>query len=1051
MPASCDEVLCGVGSWLEFRAAAEALGRSEAAKKRKGDMFERLVQLLLQHRPEYACQLADVWLYAEIPETVKRRLNLPAKDRGVDLLARTKDGQYWTVQAKYRTDPTGTIPYGELGTFGTLSAAIAQGIARGLICATTREKTADFADARGFDFQQILLDTWEDLPTEFWDQVRRITAGKPPEPLVPREPRDYQQEALTAARRHFMKGGARRGKLIMPCGTGKSLLGYWTAVDVLKARSAVVAVPSLILVRQTLADWAREAAATERPLDVLVVCSDKSTAEGDDHVADLAAPTTTDPGEIRAWLNREPETKDSLRVVFVTYQSGRTLAEAAGRFEFDVGIFDEAHKTAGYEGKAYQHLLAQRNVRIRRRVFMTATERYYEGARDEIVGMNDARIYGERYHYMPFGEAIERGILADYTVLLLAVTRSNAERIRDLIEQRRYVQTELDLAEGTGDENSSVDALDTLTAEDLATAVALRKALTDYGLEHAISFHSRNQYARDFVRVQQALNARRRIFDQLETYRVSSALSAGRRHHELQGFRQAERAVIANARCLTEGVDVPAIDLVLFAQPRQSKVDIVQAVGRALRKPVDQPDKRGYVLVPVLVDDDEDDVEQVVRGTGFENLVAVLRAMSTVDEDVAEHIMVVLGEGPSRGRKRGDVDGDGEAAPARVALVEFAEKLRLRAWDRVEGLRRPRLTEEQILQWADAHRARTGHWPVAASGPVRGAPGETWFRVTEALRLGQRGLRGGLSLVKLLARERGVRNAKELPNLSKSLILKWAKAHKRTTGEWPIVKSGRIQGAAGESWASVDQYLRNGSRGLMGNSSLAKLLSQELGARKVIPKLTESQILKWADSHKRATGAWPNVNSGAVRGASGETWLAIDSSLRAGTRGLRPSSLAKLLWKHRGVRNIGDRPALSEKLILRWADEHKRATGSWPKSTSGPVHGIPGETWRAVALALYVGRRGLTRGTTLAQLLTQRRGVRSHLDRRLSKSQIIRWAKAHHNVTGRWPSESSGPVDGAPMETWNAIAIALRLGTRGLQGGESLARLAPKSIRRASR
>jgi superfamily II DNA or RNA helicase len=1041
MPESCDEVLRPLGSWPEFRKAVNALGSDAATKasKRKGDVFERLVQLLLQHDPEFACQLADVWLYREIPETVKRRLNLPAKDRGVDLLAKTKRGEYWTVQAKYRADPKGSIPYGELGTFGTLSAAVASGVCRGLICATTREKTSDFSGAMSFDFQQVLLDKWETLPAEFWKRVQEVTAGKPPTPLTPRERRPYQVAALEAARRHFVAGAERRGKLIMPCGTGKSLIGYWTAVDVLKAKTVIVAVPSLILIQQTLTVWAREAAADGRSLDVLVVCSDKTTAEGDLHVADLAAHTTTDSEEIRSWLN---EAKAGLRVVFVTYQSGKMLAEAAGRFAFDVGIFDEAHKTAGWEGKAFQHLLDERNVRIKRRVFMTATERVYDGALDEVVGMNDARVYGERYHHMPFGEAIETGILAEYSVVLLEVARSETDEIRRFIEERAYVQARVDPQDG--DVEPDTEELAALTAEDLATALALRKALSQYELSHAVSFHSRNKYAGDFVRVQEALNAKRRTFGELKTYRVSSDLSAGRRHRELTGFREAKRALISNARCLTEGVDVPGIDLVLFAQPRQSKVDIVQAVGRALRKPLDQPDKRGCVLIPVLVDDDELDLEEIVKGTGFENLIAVLKAMSTVDEDIRERIKVVLARGPRKGRRRTDGDPEGEARPALVNLVEFADDLRLRAWDRLDGLLRPRLTEAQIIEWADAHERRTGEWPSSTSGEIQGAPGDVWGNVNAALSQGGRGLPGGSSLAKLLARARGVRNRLDLPQLTEAQILSWADAHKRRTGEWPSSTSGQIHGAPGDIWGNVNAALSQGARGLPGGSSLAKLLARERGVRNkhALPPLTEAQILKWADAHEKRTGEWPSSTSGEIRTAPGEAWQAVDVSLIQGHRGLRGgSSLAKLLTRERGVRSTGSLPPLTEAQILTWVDAHMKTTGQWPGNESGEIRGAPGEIWRNIDLSLRAGRRGLPGGSSLPRLLARERGVFNKGGRPpLTHVQILEWADAHVKRTGKWPKANSGEIIGTRGETWQSIENALRLGLRGLTGGASLAR-----------
>jgi hypothetical protein len=210
----------------------------------------------------------------------------------------------------------------------------------------------------------------------------------------------------------------------------------------------------------------------------------------------------------------------------------------------------------------------------------------------------------------------------------------------------------------------------------------------------------------------------------------------------------------------------------------------------------------------------------------------------------------------------------------------------------------PRLTEGQVVAWAEAHRRRTGEWPNYRSGPIAGANGETWRSVDTALRQGSRGLRGGRSLAQLLAQKRGARNRSSLPPLTPAKVLAWAKAHRRRTGAWPTSNAGEIPGAPGETWKGVDLALRGGYRGLRGGTTLARLLAQRLGARNraSLPALTEGQILKWAEAHFRRTGAWPSSNSGTIVGAQGETWGSVDLALRSGYRGLPGGeSLARLL------------------------------------------------------------------------------------------------------------------------------------------------------------
>ena len=965
-----DQILRSVHSWTELRTQIEGLGRSGIANKKKGDVFERFLQLFFTFHPDYAVQLETVWLEKEIPDDVRQACNLPSSDRGIDLLARTKEGAYWTIQAKYRTDPEGCVPYGELGTFGAQTAAVARGITRGVICTTKIEKTLDFEGAN-FEFRQILLDRWESLGDEFWEVVRHAAQGRPVKKLKPYTPRPYQEPAINAAKKHFITEGESRGKLIMACGTGKSLIGYWTAVDVLSAKTILVAVPTLDLIRQTYEVWARESVARGQTIDVLIVCSDSTTARGggdaDINVGDLQAEVTTDSGRIKSWVRNSTGNSD-LRVVFVTYQSGIVLAKAAGNFSFDVGLFDEAHKTAGREGKRNQFLLYQKNVRVHKRVFLTATERYYHGESDEVVGMNDTRVYGHRYHYLSFGQAIKDGVLADYKVVLFSVSGSEVEKYRSMIQHRLYLEPEADFHPDGGAISEPV------SADDLASAVALRKAFKEYKLTHAVSFHARNLYARDFVTLQRSLNGSG-LSKNIKMFRVSSNLSAQRRGHLLNAFESSKNALISNARCLTEGVNVPEIDLVMFAQPRQSKVDVVQAVGRALRKPANDPEKQAYVLLPILIEDDQHDIEQVVNGSGFENLVSVLKAMSTVDEDVAERITVVFGK-ESRAASRKSESRRKEAISRKVDLVEFLESLRLRAWDKLEGFIKPRLTIKKILELADAHKLRTGKWPISShessSESVPESPGESWRMISVSLRVGLRGLPGGSSLAKLLERERGVRNRKNLPPLTEKKIVKWADAHYESTGEWPGQYSGPVLEAREETWRAIQSALYVGNRGLPGGSSIAKLLAKERRSRNRAqpPDLTEKQILKWADVHHNKNAEWPGQNSGVIYGTSGETWSGIDSALSRGSRSLPGGlTLAKLLARERGVRHIRDLPDLTEEQILNLAVDYHDRTGKWPSKNDGEVNDGCGDTWRHINYVLRKGRRGLPGGSSLAKLL----------------------------------------------------------------------------------
>jgi hypothetical protein len=281
-----------------------------------------------------------------------------------------------------------------------------------------------------------------------------------------------------------------------------------------------------------------------------------------------------------------------------------------------------------------------------------------------------------------------------------------------------------------------------------------------------------------------------------------------------------------------------------------------------------------------------------------------------------------------------------------------------------------------------------------------------------------------------------------------SQILAWADAYHKRTGIWPNLYSGRVWGKKDDTWRRVDSALRLGLRGLPGGSSLARLLAARRGVRNstCLPHLTLKQILTWADDHLAKTGSWPKETSGAIAGANGETWFAVDRALRAGVRGFAGgSSLPQILARHRHVRNIQKLHPLTIKKILQWADAHQRRNARWPMSHSGRVTNADGETWSGINTALQAGRRGMPGGSSLARVLAKYRGVRNPKDPpALTENQILTWAKQYQRRHGLWPNRNSGPIEKVPGETWAMIDRALRNRQRGLHWGSSLFRLLKK-------
>ncbi len=356
-------------------------------------------------------------------------------------------------------------------------------------------------------------------------------------------------------------------------------------------------------------------------------------------------------------------------VVFTTYQSSHRLAAAAkaAKHSFDLGILDEAHKTVGERGGRFTTLLHPK-VPIRKRIAMTATERVLRGADDRVLSMDDPKVYGEVAFSYTFKQAIADGVICDYKVITLAVSEL---RMRELIAANKHLRLH-----GRGKE----DRL--RLAQDLAAGELLAKAQSEHGVRHAISFHRSISAASAFADQWESVDrmVKRRV--RSTAFHVSSKVPTGKRVELLREFRESPSAVITNARCLTEGVDVPNVDAVLFADPRRSTIDIVQAVGRTLRKNLKNPDKIGFVLLPVLVEDGQT-VDEFLQSSAFKEVGRVLAVLSTHDERIAEEFRAVEGGGQRSPRESRIVFSGDVPVGVRLSAEEFAERCGARVWQRV--------------------------------------------------------------------------------------------------------------------------------------------------------------------------------------------------------------------------------------------------------------------------------------------------------------------------------------------------------------------------------
>ena len=584
--------------------------------QKRGKQFERVCKWFLETDPRYSDRLVKVWLWDDWPGRW-------GPDCGIDLVAEDRDGKNWAIQAKCY-DPKYSVTKNDVDKF--LSESTNENIHHRLLIATT-----DYLgnNARGvihradkvIPVSQLLLEELGAAPVVWPSNPDRPKGGGPSKPTK-RWP--HQTLAINNVTRNLGK----RGQMISACGTGKTLAALWIS-ESLEAKRTLVLLPSLTLLSQTVSEWLANA---KEPFAYLPVCSDDTVSRGNDaavmFTSDLEYPVTTNPDDIATFLRHRGR-----QVVFSTYQSSPQIAEAQtlGRVPgFDLVIADEAHRCAGKVSSAYGTVLDDEAIRAKKRLFMTATPRTYTArvqkkADDEgieVASMDDEAVFGPVVHQLNFGEAIEKGLLTDYQVVVVGV---NEDRVKQMVDQRRIIKTDKDIQ---------------TDAKTLAKHVALAKAIRDYGLRRTITFHSRINTASAFAnllpKVVSWMPPRHQPKVELVTDHVSGEMTTGERNRRLNWLRNVETrqsAVLTNAQCLSEGIDVPTLDGVAFIDPRRSQVDIVQAVGRAIRRAEDKT--IGTIVIPVFLSD-TDDPDTALNESEFEPVWSIVRALRSHDQALGE-------------------------------------------------------------------------------------------------------------------------------------------------------------------------------------------------------------------------------------------------------------------------------------------------------------------------------------------------------------------------------------------------------------------------------
>lgn len=603
-------------NWSDIQSYFSTLTSHE-----KGKFFEKYAKVLLKTDPRYNKNIINIWQFDDIPSEIRKLCHFSTVDHGIDLLVEDNINGFIGIQVKYRENQN---------TINWSKDKIANVFADGLLDNVGIISNVQAVDNHTLKHPKLkLLILEEDLLfTEKQVQLQIINELNGSKKVIKREkkhPFEWQNDILKKAVEYFQYYD--RGQLILPCGTGKTLIALWIQ-ELLKAQHILVTLPTLNLLKQFKDVWLIN---SDDDFTYLCVCSDKDL-EGKDAIEirlpEIDSSITNDPLKIRQFL----ETGSNKKIIFSTYQSIHKVSDGITNidFIFDLIISDEAHRTAGFKDTQFSLVHDNNLFPSYNRLYMTATPRVASSNikirlgedRKLLYDMSRNDIFGKEIHHMSFKEAIDEEMLSEYKIIVVGISDNNLAKE---IEDRKLIQ-----------EQYSID--------ELSNNIALIKQFNEYPVTHCISFHSRVQKAKTFTSYQKKL-----MNDEIFISHVNGKQSTKERTNLLNEFRKSNKGLMTNARCLTEGIDIPKLDVVFFSDPKYSKVDIVQAVGRVLRK---SPNKKfGYIVLPIY-HTKTGDKRETQRMNAFKSVINVVKAMAEHDERLQLEIdSIKLSRGKITGNK----------------------------------------------------------------------------------------------------------------------------------------------------------------------------------------------------------------------------------------------------------------------------------------------------------------------------------------------------------------------------------------------------------------
>ena len=619
---------------MSFKLILEKYRKISFSEKDKGERFERLMKAYLLTDPKYAYKFEKVWLWNEFPG----RKDLGGTDTGIDLVALTNEGDYWAIQCKCYQESS-TIDKPAVDSFLSTSSRHFKGedlktysFAHRLWISTTNKWGTNAQDAiknqnppvsriNLYDLIDAPLD-WEKLDDGITGEVARTNKK-----LL----RPHQTEALTNTNNHFKNHD--RGKLIMACGTGKTFNSLRIAENETNGKGLILfLVPSIALLGQTLNEWYADAL---EPINAICICSDpeitKNRKKLEDidtsSVVDLAFPASTNVESIlHQFQGLETKSNNGLTVVFSTYQSIEVIAKAQKALEknnpkyaqFDLIICDEAHRTTGVsladeDESAFTKVHNNDFIKAKKRLYMTATPRLYndetksKAAQAEalLCSMDDVRLYGEEMYRIGFGEAVEKDLLTDYKVLILTLNENDVPPA----VQKMIMDKESEI--NTDDASKLIGCINALSKQILGDEGIIKETDPE-PMRRAVAFCQSIAASKKITNtfniasdtyISELPTDKQDTMQMVASKHIDGTMNATDRNELLSWLKdepnERECRVLTNVRCLSEGVDVPSLDAVLFLSARNSQVDVVQSVGRVMRK---SPGKKyGYIIIPIVV------------------------------------------------------------------------------------------------------------------------------------------------------------------------------------------------------------------------------------------------------------------------------------------------------------------------------------------------------------------------------------------------------------------------------------------------------------------